>query len=248
MTMRAPTIIASLFALGLSITGCDADLGDAGSDTDAGSADAGGSNGDSGSSPDGFEPCSNANPCPDGQFCFNGLCALGCTTDDNCADNQYCDTTSLLCQNVEVPTCEDADDCFGDQVCVGGLCSTPPVSTECMPAGSPDGCGSNAVCFAEDDEGAAACYTMPACAEDGSCPVGLSGATCNDGYFPDKDRICLVGACESQANCPSDWSCVQGAGLPLGICSSGLIGSVCLEDDHCSTGSCMITFGIGICL
>ncbi len=242
--MNIPTLSRCFLFLALSLAAaCDADLGELGDETDGasetGDAQSGSAEGG------GFEPCSEDNMCPDGQFCFNGLCALGCTNNDNCADDQYCDTSSLLCQNNEVPSCGGNGDCLGDQLCLEGLCSTPPPSTACTPDGSPDGCESNAICF-EDD--VAACYTMPACGEDGSCPVGLGGAVCNNDYLPNKDRICLLGACETAENCPADWSCAKPPGGPLGFCSSGTIGSPCTDATECVSGVCNNPLGIlGIC-
>jgi hypothetical protein len=190
-------------------------------------------------------PCSSSKPCPDGQFCFNGLCALGCNSDADCAENQYCDTSfDFLCHNNEVPTCNDDDDCAEGQICSGGLCSTPPEDTSCNPDGvflGDDGCASNALCLS-DDQGAQevnACYTFPACAADDTCPTGTMGAVCNVDLIPNKDRICLVGLCEGAGDCPSDWACVKPENHVLGMCSPGGAGTACLDDSHCASGTCI---------
>lgn len=246
MTTPVSTLSRCFLFLALCFSpACDADLGELGDDSDGGSQTG---NAEGGRAEGGeFEPCSGDNPCPDGLFCFNGLCALGCTNNDNCADDQYCDTSSLLCQNSEVPSCGGEADCLGEQLCLQGLCSTPPPSTACNPAGSPDGCESDAICFADEDE-STACYTMPACGEDGSCPVGIGGAVCNDDYVPNKDRICLLGACETAEHCPADSACVRPAGSALGICGNGTIGSPCTDATECSSGLCNNPLGIlGIC-
>ena len=224
----------------LSAFGCDADLGTLNGDTE------GSSNAEGGSAEDGgFEPCSNDTPCPDGQFCWNGLCALGCTNNGDCADDQYCDTTSMLCHNSEVPSCGSIDDCAGDQICVDGLCTTVD-DTSCEFGGSPDGCESNAVCL--EDGADTVCYTMPACSEDGTCPTGLVGAVCNDGYLPDKDRVCLLGACQSDTHCPDLWSCIAPGGAVLGTCSSGALGMPCIDGDDCNSGQCTNPLGtVGLC-
>jgi len=244
MTTPASTLSRCFLFLALSLApACDADLGELGDDTDGSSETNDGES--DGAEGGGFEPCSSSNPCGDGLFCFNGLCALGCTNNDNCADDQYCDTSSLLCQNNEVPSCQGNGDCFGEQLCLEGLCSTPPTSTTCTPNGSPDGCDSNAICF-EDD--VAACYTMPACGEDGSCPVGFGGAVCNDGYLPEKDRICLLGGCETAAHCPDDWVCTKPGGSVLGVCGDGGLGSPCTDASECNSGVCNNPLGLlGIC-
>lgn len=251
MKMTLLSRFSSLFCISLCIatTACDADLGDA-NDTDG--ADAGSSadgsdsasNSDSNSDSDsGGGPsliCDAEAPCPDGQFCFNGLCALGCTNDDNCADNQFCDTDLLLCQNTAVATCVDEDECLGEQICISGLCSTPPEQTGCNPTSPEDGCASDAVCLFDDvDSESTSCYTMPACAEDDSCPTGIGGAVCNLGYLPNKDKVCLLGLCEDTSHCPTDWSCVRPSGNSvLGLCSDGSLGSVCTSPDECTSGVC----------
>ena len=247
MTTPVSTLSRCFLFLALCLApACDADLGDLGGDTDndteTSNDDGGGAEGG------GFEPCTGDNPCPDGLFCFNGLCALGCTNNDNCADDQYCDTSSLLCQNSEVSGCGGDDDCFGEQLCLEGLCSTSPVSAECNPAGSPDGCDSDAVCFVQDEDETTACYSMPACGEDGSCPLGQGGAVCNDGYLPNKDRICLLGACETTEHCPGDWVCAKPSGGVLGFCSSGTLGSPCTDGTECASGVCTNPLGtVGFC-
>lgn len=213
-----------------TLPGCVATI--AGSDESADGA----TSGDDG---DSWTPCTADNPCPDGQFCFNGLCAVGCQSDGDCADNQYCDTDSLLCQNQQVPTCTGDGDCASSQICVNSYCTTPPVDVSCDPDNYlEDGCDSNAICL-EDVDGTSACYTMPACNADGSCPVGLEGAVCNDGYLSVKDRICLIGLCEDTANCPADYGCVRLlANSPLGLCSNGGIGAPCADAADCTSGMC----------
>jgi len=226
----------ALLSLLAGSAGCDATIG---SDDEAGDTKADTGN-DSGNDSGGeFEPCSNANPCPDGQFCFNGLCALGCTSNGDCASDQYCDTDSLLCQNQEVPTCTADDECGEGQICVNQYCSTPPVDTSCTPGAlTMDGCESNAICF-EGEPDMPACYSMPACAADGTCPVGIQGAICNDGLLPDKDKICLVGLCNTVSDCPTDWLCVRyAANDPIGQCGNGGFGSPCGQASDCLSGSC----------
>lgn len=181
--------------------------------------------------------------CPDGQFCFNGVCAIGCNSDQDCAENQYCATdTDGLCHNTEVPTCTSDGDCAEDQVCTKGVCGAPAEEeSECEPsADGEDGCGRYAVCV-ERDEGNT-CHTLPRCGQDGSCPTGQAGAVCNEEYIPNKAEICLIGLCESSDDCPSEWSCMKAfEGQTLGFCkpgSDGGQGSTCQEDSDCDSGSC----------
>ena len=197
----------------------------------------GGGGGGGPSGPDDFLPCNASKPCPSGQFCYNGLCALGCNSNGDCARDQYCDTSGdRLCHNKSVSTCPDTP-CASGQVCVKGLCSTPPPDTMCTPRfDQNDGCESNAICLPEDQD-KARCYTFPYCPENGQCPTGTSGAVCNDGYLPGKARICLTSACASEKNCPAAWRCVKfNANDVLGSCSNGGRYSPCNTSADCSQG------------
>lgn len=240
MTTFTSTLRATLAALCLAALGCNSSLGDA---TDGGT-ETGGSTGGNSSNPtsgsDDFWPCSASKACPDGQFCFNGVCAIGCLSDKDCADNQFCATDDdMLCHNKQVPTCPDTP-CVEGQVCVNGFCSTPPPDTQCDPTTLPDGCESNALCI-EHEEGKAECYTFPYCSQDGTCPVGTEGAVCNDGLAQGKDKICLIGLCTADTHCPADWNCVKfEANGVIGYCSNGGFGELCDSNDQCVSGVCML--------
>jgi len=200
--------------------------------------------------------CSNSNPCPKGQFCFNGLCAIGCTTDDNCANNQYCDTEwEHMCVNKEVHTCPDTP-CASNQECIKGLCSAKAESEKCTPRpDGKDGCDKYSICIDKSDADAKeqdlSCVSFPPCPQDGACPVGTVGAVCNEGYIPNKARICLTGLCKSEDNCPSGFNCITPQGSQLGMCGSGAFGSPCLSSSDCQDGlSCLgaITGVPGFCM
>lgn len=218
--------------------GCSQSLGDATDADDTGPSNATDVDPTGGGGE--WQPCSAANACPDGQFCFNGLCALGCNSNGDCADDQYCATDGdRLCHNKEVSTCPDTP-CAEGQVCVNGLCSTPAPQTSCQPdpAGQ-DGCDSNAVCIEDPAKpGATKCYTFPYCGEDGTCPVGTIGAVCNAGIIPNKDEICLTSLCQTAEHCPAAWKCVAFDGAPVGYCSSGTAGEFCNTGADCVSGTC----------
>jgi hypothetical protein len=184
------------------------------------------------------ELCSASNPCPSGQFCWNGFCALGCTSDDNCDADTYCNVNH--CAPTEVPTCSDDAECDDGFACVFDYCAVIPVEPEgCQWNDNlQDGCAGNEVCLGDDPENDVdgECTQLPPCPEDGDCPVGEAGAVCNEGYIPTKDRICLVGLCATQADCPSSLRCVVIAG-DVGSCNPpGVQGSPCTVDADCSNG------------
>ncbi|NVB38914.1 hypothetical protein G6O69_13815 [Pseudenhygromyxa sp. WMMC2535] len=237
-----------------SVLGCSASLGSEGGEDETSADDEAGDDASEGGDEGGYSPCSSSNPCPDGQFCFNGLCAIGCLSAGDCAEGQYCATdTDMLCHDSEVPTCTSDSECASSQLCVNGYCSAAPEPEDAgcnLDDYLDDGCPSNAVCLeSEDDPELGVCYEMPACGADGSCPVGSIGAVCNNGYLPEKDAICLVNLCESTSNCPSDWSCVYFDQATVGVCSSGAFGTPCSTGEDCESGVCspLPGFGAGLC-
>ncbi len=244
-SILSPTYLRPLLVLAMigGLTACEGDLGNASSggthgSTGSMSATGGDDGGNAG-------PCSADAPCPSGQFCFNGLCAIGCNTNADCASDQYCDTTyTHTCQNKDVPQCTTDMDCGPDQVCVSGFCGTKPDTGSCDPNGlfvGDDGCSEDALCLEDiDTEGQTACYTFPPCAEHDTCPVGTQGAVCNVDLLPNKGRICLVGMCTGGEHCPSNWSCAIPTNQTLGVCSPGTPGSPCVENANCSSGVCQL--------
>ena len=245
MIIRARlSFVATLALLFPLTTACSPSIGDAtaedGSDT---SNDPSGTPTEGGADGGGFSPCSDANMCPDGQFCFNGICAIGCQSNGDCAADQFCDTEfDKLCHNKTVETCPEVA-CPEGQECISGFCSGSAEEAMCaqMPNGE-DGCEKNALCISESEE-SAKCYTFPACAEDDTCPVGTEGAVCNTGIIPSKGRICLVSLCTEAEHCPSGDKCISfEEGGKLGACSSGGFGELCYEASDCTSNNCFESF------
>lgn len=245
MTIRPYLTSLAIFALLSPLAACQPSIGSATTDAETDAAtDADPTSTPTGGSEDEFKPCTAKNPCPSGQFCFNGLCALGCTNNGDCAADQYCGTdTDLLCHNKTVDTCPTVP-CPDGQQCVNGFCSAAePPTTACqqMPNGE-DGCAKNALCISEtEDASDNKCYTFPACGEDDTCPPGVIGAVCNVDLIPSKDRICLVGACSDAGDCPSGYTCFKFGG-PVGVCNSGEFGDLCNLPADCKSGTCNIDF------
>jgi hypothetical protein len=186
--------------------------------------------------------CRTAADCDDG-VCDNGVCVSSCEHAEDCPAGHDCSEASL-CQPNNVPTCTLAEDCVAGQICLYGYCSTPP-SGVCDPHALDDGCGPRALCFERfDDDDVGDCYSMPACASDGSCPVGALGAVCNDGYLFNKDRICIISACVEPIHCPETFSCVS-SGAVLGVCSDGSFGAPCTDPSHCTSNACNVLPGVG---
>ncbi|NMB77297.1 MAG: hypothetical protein GYA21_19485 [Myxococcales bacterium] len=199
--------------------------------------------------------CSKEDPCPAGQFCWNGICALGCMSDNDCASNQYCDTLgSQLCVNRQVSSCSQDTDCAENQVCLMGMCTADAEPKQCTPrVDGQDGCDEYSICLdiSEDPEKEQnACVTFPPCPQDGNCPVGQVGSVCNQDDIPNKERICLTGLCKAAANCPTSWKCVM-LSATLGACSDGSMGMPCKTASDCQanfTCTQAMPGGIGFCM
>lgn len=175
-------------------------------------------------------------------FGFVGWMTSGCVGQLGSIDASESSEDSATCDEVDLCPCE------APLVCSFGYCTEPPHAEPCAADDAFDMvCGANEMCFEDFDE-QTACYPMPPCPVDWPCPVGEFGAVCNEGGFPVKDRICLVGMCDGPDNCPADFECIQPfAGY--GVCSSGAFGEPCAQDEHCDSGSCLIfSPGIGTCL
>ena len=233
------------FLLVLTV-GCGNTTG--GDDTNGGGGGGGGGGGST--LPQGL--CNANNRCPDGQFCFNGICAPGCTSNKDCGDSMYCDTEDIgppyYCKNKSVPTCTADSQCAQSQVCLKGLCSLKPPEAKaaCEPdrAGSAeDGCDKYSICNDPNEENNtkqdAYCASFPPCPQSGVCPTGQFGAVCNDGYLTGKARFCMEGLCRDNSNCPSSWNCVKPyTNAVLGFCSSGAPGMPCTDNAQCASNSC----------
>lgn len=195
---------------------------------------------------DGDEPfaCIGGQLCPEGRSCSNGLCVVECSGEGDCATDEYCGKDGL-CHPNAVPSCNSDQDCAATQTCVNQVCSAVGEGGCDLENYLQDGCPSNAVCIGNFDDDQGTCQAMPACAENGSCPIGLEGAVCNDEYLPTKDPICLIGLCDTVANCPDLWSCVRYDNDVLGTCSDGGLGSPCTIGDHCISGNCVPLPGLG---
>ncbi|AGC41936.1 hypothetical protein MYSTI_00586 [Myxococcus stipitatus DSM 14675] len=239
-------VVMGLF-LALAVVGC------------GGTKDDDGGNDDPGKQGEGL--CSASKACPSGQFCFNGLCAIGCQSNANCAADQYCDLEdtgmpAAFCKNKKAGTCSSNSQCLSNQICIEGLCSLKPPENPptCNPNTSDfkDGCDTYSVCLDPDDQGSQKpyCASFAPCPEDGVCPTGLGGAVCNDGYLQNKGRFCMQGLCRENSNCPSSWNCVKPfSGAVLGFCSPGALGFPCTENSHCKSGQCFSAPGMmGACM
>jgi len=198
--------------------------------------------------------------CITGQYCWNGICVDGCKSNETCAADQFCDIDDFTgdghCQNKQASGCTSNSQCTGEQICKQGACVTPPEeqTTGCeWKTNMTDGCGDYEVCIQEeaDAEGKPKpgdCYEMPACGETGNCPTEVAGAVCNekaDGskIIGSKGRICLMGLCMADTDCPSKMKCEKfysdiGGCMPEGMMGGCETDADCAEGEECEMGQC----------
>jgi hypothetical protein len=205
--------------------------------------------------PDGGVICDFAvRGCPAGQACLNGICAQRCTA-TACPAGTYCEGDAAIdqvCAPLQAIACGSFLDCPAPQICGSGLCTSTEFLGDggrngCVPGAADDGCSADAICVT-GASGSPSCLGLPACSQDGGCPVGLLGATCNvrsDGgrLFPGKQRVCLVSVCDSNADCPQTGTqaaphCVNENGAAASFCSNGFPGTACLKPADCNTNIC----------
>ena len=201
--------------------------------------------------PDGGIVCDfAARGCPAGQACLNSICSSRCTGGTACPAGTYCEgdaSIDQVCAPVEPIACSNSLQCPAPQVCSSGLCTSSELLGDggrdiCTPGRVDDGCSADGVCI---NTGARiSCFGLPACSQDGRCPLGAAGATCNvrpDGgrLFPGKQRVCLLSFCDGPADCPAFLPhCVNGLGPARSLCSPGTAGASCTQGADCNSGTC----------
>lgn len=241
--MHLRSVITISLLLAGPLPACDASLGsiaapETGSEGNEQTGDGDG---------DGGEPfaCIAGQLCPEERSCSNGLCLIECDGDDDCRDDEFCGKDGL-CHGKSVSGCTFDQNCAATQMCIDNVCVAPDHAACSLDDYLLDGCASNAVCLDDlDEDDLGICHAMPACDADGTCPIGLEGAVCNTEYIPTKDAVCLIGLCDTVANCPDLWSCVRYDNAVLGYCSDGGFAAPCTIAEHCLSGNCLPLPGVG---
>lgn len=202
--------------------------------------------------PDGGPLCQQGTAtCAAGTLCNNGNCVATCATDGTgCAADQFCEGTEaarLVCTSIERKACTIAQDCPLPQSCQSGLCVSIELRRDggyngCLLGSLDDGCAGEAICLQNTNSQGQTlnnCIGMPGCGQDGGCPVGNIGSTCNDQpdggrLLPAKQRVCLLGLCAGGPDCPPNAGCFRPKGSsPLGQCQSGTLGDLCFVREDC---------------
>ncbi|MBI4814616.1 MAG: hypothetical protein HY791_00050 [Deltaproteobacteria bacterium] len=151
--------------------------------------------------------CVTNRDCTGGKICVAGRCeepaTTGCTNDDGCGTNEYCDVATSTCKPSTAVTCGNDTECPADQRCntLTGVCVS----------------------------GARACTTEAQCVGIGKhCDLGVQ--QCRDCTGPSHctgGMTCVAGACVTPqtGSCSTDTNCTP----PLTVCESGMCTPGCGE-------------------
>jgi hypothetical protein len=186
--------------------------------------------------------------------CVNGVCSARCSNGAACPAGTYCEGDSgfdEVCAPIAPTVCAETAQCPPPQFCNPnvGMCTSNALLADggrgaCSLSTIPiDGCSPDALCYTGTG-GGASCIGLSACNQDGGCPTGQVGATCNvrpDGgrLFAGKQRVCLVSFCDGPSDCPAGAPhCVNGFGTARSGCSPGTKGFPCVTGADCNTGTC----------
>jgi len=189
--------------------------------------------------------CNDEGDCSEGEVCANNECVAACETNDDCADDEICDS--------ETGQCEPAAECASNEDCdEGQICDLD--TGECIGSGVDctldEDCDDQDICTLDTCEGGActivqACDDGRACTDD-SCDPETGECTnelnCEGGEQCDAQ----TGECEPAQECAADVDCesdgffCNGAETcgDNGLCESG--GDPCPAGQTCNeaTDSC----------
>jgi hypothetical protein len=211
-----------------------------------------------GQTPGQDQTCSTSTDCPeDRPFCTNGLCVAGstgtgCETDADCSEG-VCNLLTGQCQEAQLTTCEDDEECESGEECIGGVCRIPG-SGGC---GDANDCEPNQICqqgSCVDFDDSVACNTDADCPRDHECNFGVCEGCFNDAYCigsPNGPKCSVEGMTDAPVppgycfkecgadvgrDCPPDHFCDAERG---GICAPACESNIDCEGGRvCVAGLC----------
>ncbi len=141
-----------------------------------------------------------------------------CTTDENCAEGEVCDTD--LCSNSEcIPACSEASPCPAPAICEAGHCR----ALLCSDAGA-EPCTAPTVCDVGGANVDAYGCTLLHCSEGWECQEGWD---CVDGLSGNDGHGCVHRQCQADSDCDCG-SCVNAKCEPQpGFCFPNYPPPVC---------------------
>jgi hypothetical protein len=212
--------------------------------------------------PDGGTVCNQGDKsCEAGTRCTNRNCVPTCDDGGPCPTGSYCEAPQgpvAICSPISPSACRNENDCPVPQICINGLCIAYELREDggaqgcTVSSGANDKCAPDSICYQDTSTGQLLnrCLGLPHCGQDGTCPIGFKGSTCNqlaDGgfIFPGKERICLYDFCVDTTNCPRGTACFHYSQTSqLGQCSLGSAGSPCFSGEDCFNSSfCQLSDG-----
>ena len=187
--------------------------------------------------------------CAANERCVDRTCKPACAGGAACPAGMYCEGAAFpndVCAPLAVTACVASTDCPAPQLCFqGGLCASLELRGDggVQPCGNDNSnCAPDAVCLPLATSTGSinqSCVGMPACGQDGGCPVGLFGSVCNDladggKLVANKQRVCLFPWCLDDSNCNAQSHCFRNPkDANHGECYYGVTGDPCFAKADC---------------
>lgn len=176
--------------------------------------------------------CTSNSECPQGTYCDSGMCAPGCSIDNNCGPYQYCDLGLGMCVDEELPhgSCVTDLDCTIAEQCLESQCvSIEPDCTSNMDCNNSGECVEG-ICQCNSGHSGQFCETE-------TCPNNCSGhGNCSSGVCTCQSSHTGSSCQYEKPNCLGGCEYVFGGNEqenPLRIsCLADLYSNTCLGEDN----------------
>lgn len=169
-------------------------------------------------------PCSVQSQCGDNEICVTGYCAPAGFTDVHkfspataCQTDAGCEATEFCESGKCVPRCKSDDDCGPDSVCA-------PCG-KCQPKGKPATCGASQNY----------CSEQVSCGTGKSCVNNLCRLQCKNTDACPVGQICSSGLCIDDPS-PAKPACVLNRQCDGGLCINGYCHDACATSVQCGNG------------
>lgn len=161
----------------------------------------------------------------------------GCSLEDECATDLYCDGAVCIERLAEGSDCAALPGACAASYCIGGVCGYPDSGLDVGGDCSVDDCRLDLICTD------VVCQAYHVVEEGGACESGMVGGGCVPGLYC--DHLCDQGACGDVGVC----RVLPGVGETCGFLGDCAVGSVCqdigFDEQNQQTGVCAPRGGTG---